>query len=133
MASFRRFEEILAWQKARVLRREIRQFRHIFDAAKDWGFQRQIGDAALSIMNNIAEGFGRFSDRDFAKFLAYSRSSAFEVQSMLYAGEDDGYFSADDRKRLYNLADEVIRMLSALIVSLVGKDPPPNKPQRRTN
>lgn len=122
MASFRRFEEIIAWQKARALRRRIAVFRPRFEAAKDWGFQRQIMDAALSVMNNIAEGFGRFRDREFAKFLGYSRSSAFEVQSMFYAGEDDGYFSPEERAALHAGAEEVVRLISALIVTLGGED-----------
>lgn len=124
MAAFRRFEDIIAWQKARVLRKAIRQFKGRFETAKDWGFQRQIMDAALSIMNNIAEGFGRFGNREFARFLGYARSSAFEVQSMFYAGEDDGYFTPDERSRLNEGVEEVVRLLTALIQSLGGEPPP---------
>lgn len=92
MAKIERFEDLVAWQKARELRRAVRQatagpqFRHEVD------FRSQIRRAALSVMSNVAEGFERGSRADFAHFLVMSKASCGEVRSLLYAGIDDGLF-----------------------------------------
>lgn len=67
-----------------------------FQQSKDFGFRDQIQRAAVSIMNNIAEGFERGSDPDFIRFLFISKSSAGEVRSMLYLARDLGYLEQKD-------------------------------------
>jgi four helix bundle protein len=79
MPTFKRFEDILAWQKARLVTNLIYSVTKSGDFTKDFGLRDQIRRASVSIMANIAEGFARRSDKDFAYFLNISRSSTAEV------------------------------------------------------
>jgi four helix bundle protein len=88
MGTITRFEEIHAWQKARELVREIYKTSNTNLFNKDYGLKDQIRRAAVSSMCNIAEGYGRKSDKDFAHFLDIARASALEVQSILYVALD---------------------------------------------
>jgi len=61
-------------------------------------------------MSNIAEGFARKGDRDFARFLDISRGSTVEVQSILYVAMDAGYIRREEFEKLYGIADEIVRL-----------------------
>lgn len=76
-----KFEDIIAWQKAQDLGVEVFS---VFGDLKYFGFRDQVCNAAVSISNNIAEGFDRSSDADFSRFLYIAIGSASEVKSMLY-------------------------------------------------
>ena len=82
--SFKRFEEIQAWQKARLATKRVYQVSREGDFAKGFGLCNQIRRAAVSVMANIAEGNGRRTNNDFASFLIQAHGSAAEVQSHLY-------------------------------------------------
>jgi len=90
MATAKQFEELIIWQESRIL---IKELYLLFEKNKDFSFRDQIQRAAVSIMNNIAEGFERDSKPDFIKFLFYSKSSCGEVRSMLYLALDLKYIS----------------------------------------
>ncbi len=97
MATAKRFEDLRVWQNARVLVVEVyRAFGRGTAGWRDLGFRDQIQRASLSIMNNIAEGFERGSDADFARFLHVAKGSCGEVRSMLYAAEDLRYLCASE-------------------------------------
>ena len=111
-----RFEEIHAWQEARIL------VQMVYDVIKENGtFKRdfrlvnQIQSAAVSVMSNIAEGFSRKSNKEFAQFLFISKSSAAEVQSQLYVALDQNYISEDTFEKIYAQADKVSKMNSNFI------------------
>jgi four helix bundle protein len=106
MATIERFEDIQAWQKARELVREIYQACTEGRLSRDFGLKDQICRAAVSTMSNIAEGFARHSDRDFAHFLDIARGSVMEVKSLLYVALDVDYLEKNRFERLYKLADE---------------------------
>src|ERR1041384_8378226 len=105
MASIKRFEEILDWQKAKELVREVYLVCAAGQFSRDFGLKDQICRAAVASMSNIAEGFGRKSGKDFAHFLDIARGSALEVQSLLYVARELKYISETDFGRLYKLAD----------------------------
>jgi len=88
MAAFRKFEDILAWQKARHSTLLVYKVTSKGDFAKDYDLRSQIRRACISIMANIAEGFGRHSDKEFANFINIAHGSATEVQSHLYIALD---------------------------------------------
>jgi len=88
--------------------------------AKDFGFRDQIQRASVSIMANIAEGFGRRSDKEFANFLNMAHGSASETQSHLYVAFDLGYLDQTSFDEVYILIDEVSRMTLALAQHLRG-------------
>ena len=114
MAGFQRFEDIKAWQKARELTKEIYLTTSDNLFAKDFGLRDQIRRASVSIMANIAEGFGRRTNKDFANFLVISHASAAETQSHLYIALDLNYISSEKFTELYQLLDEISRMTMAL-------------------
>jgi four helix bundle protein len=95
MASIEKFEDIEAWQKARELTREIYRVTNQGAFAKDFGLRDQIRRASVSIMSNIAEGFGRGGNREFIQFLSMAKGSVSEVQAQLYVAVDVGYITKD--------------------------------------
>jgi four helix bundle protein len=92
MGTIKRFEDLEIWQLARELSKLIYDD---FRSCKDFTFKNQIISAALSIMNNIAEGFSRDSDKEFKQFLNISKGSDGEVKSMYYVAEDQKYVSIE--------------------------------------
>jgi len=110
-----RFEEIKAWQKSRILVKEIyTEFRDL----KDYSFKNQIQRAVISVQNNIAEGFERRGNKELRQFLYISKGSSAEVRSMLYNALDLGYVKNDRFSNLYDKTEEVSKMLSGLIKKL---------------
>ena len=120
MATFKRFEDIQAWQKARKATRQIYLATAAGRFSQDFGLRDKIQRASVSVMANIAEGFGRHSDREFANFLNIAHSSVSEVQSHLYVALDLKYLSEATFAELYRLLDEVSRMTLALAKHLRG-------------
>src|SRR5688572_12776922 len=82
MATIQRFEDIRAWQAARKLTAAAYKCSREGAFARDFGLRDQFTRASVSVMNNIAEGFGRRSSREFARFLQIAKGSAVELQSM---------------------------------------------------
>src|SRR5688572_7420267 len=115
MATFKRFEDIQAWQKARKLVHQIYSLSGNSDFAKDFELRRQIRRSSTSIMSNIAEGQGRRTDRDFAHFLNISMGSLAETKSHMYLALDLGYVSEDVFAEVYEKLNEVGRMVFSLI------------------
>ncbi|MEX1104005.1 MAG: four helix bundle protein [Dehalococcoidia bacterium] len=101
-----RFEQSIAWQKARALNKVLYEFTLRAPCSSDWDFCRQLRRASLSIMNNIAEGFERHSLREQQHFLTISKGSAGEVRSMVYVGLDVGHFNQDEFGRLKSQVEE---------------------------
>lgn len=93
MASFKSFEEIEAWQKARLLTKKVYPITNSGSFAKDYSLRDQIRRAVVSIMSNIPEGFGRGGSREFLQFLSMAKGSAAEVISHFIVAMDLGYVS----------------------------------------
>ena len=99
-----RFEDIEAWQLARVLTRKVYGLARKPRFVKDYGLKSQIQDAAGSSMHNIAEGFDSETNAEFIRFLRYAKRSCSEVQSGLYVALDEDYITADEFKDAYEQA-----------------------------
>ena len=91
MATFKRFEEMHSWQSARDLVKLVYEVTKQSGFNRDFALRDQIRRAVISVMSNIAEGFGTGTDADFVRFLGYARRSTSETQSQLYAALDQGY------------------------------------------
>ena len=115
MASIERFEDIEAWQKARELTREIYRITNQGAFVKDFGLRDQIRRAAVSIMSNIAEGFGRGGNKEFIQFLSTAKGSASEVEAQLYVALDAEYITEDQFQQLYGLAQSSGKMIGGFI------------------
>ena len=120
MGHIGRFEELIAWQKARALTKAVYDVTRDDRFARDFGLTGQIQRAAVSIMSNIAEGFERDSRAEFYRFLTIAKASCAEVRSQLYIALDIGYINQSDFSRLKSHAEEVSRIIGGLRVS-VGK------------
>ena len=102
-----RFEDIEAWQLARELTRKVYRLTEKPRFAKDYGLKRQMQEAAGSSMHNIAEGFDSETNREFIRFLRYSKRSCTEVQSELYVALDEGYISLEEFEDVYDQARRI--------------------------
>ena len=107
-----KFEDILAWQKARMLTKNIYASTREGAFAKDFGLKDQLQRASVSTMANIAEGFERGGDREFLQFLSNSKGSCGEVKSHMYVALDLNYISEVTFRELYDNATEVSRLVS---------------------
>ena len=114
------FEEIPVYQKSKELCVEIYRLNDS-KFQKDFGFKDQMQRAAISVMNNIAEGFERGSDKDFVKFLYYSKGSVGEVRSLLNVAVELGYMEIEHYNRLKNDCLEISKQLSNFIKFLATK------------
>ncbi|MCX6164862.1 MAG: four helix bundle protein [Ignavibacteriae bacterium] len=110
-----RFEDIVSWQRAKNLTVEIYK---TFENQKDFSFKSQIQRASLSIMNNIAEGFERKTNKEFMQFLFIAKGSAGEVRSMLYLALELKYINNDQFKKLFDEVIIISKMLSNFIKTL---------------
>lgn len=120
MATIKRFEDIQAWQKAREVTRLVYAVTKSSEFSRDFSLRDQIRRSSVSIMANIAEGFARRSDKDFAHFLNISRSSCAEVQSHLYVAIDQNYLSEVEFRAIYDKTDEVSKMIFGFAKHLIS-------------
>jgi len=121
MAKVERFEDLRCWQEARILVREIYLLSDKGKLAKDFDTRSQLRRAALSVMNNIAEGFGKYSNKEFIRYLDIANNSASEVKSILYVLHDLHYASEEEIRQLQTQTDKTKSMCLALIKYLVKK------------
>lgn len=113
-----KFEELIAWQKARELAREVYALSADGKFARDYGLRDQIRRAAVSVMSNLAEGFDRGSRAEFHQFLVVAKGSCAEVRSQLHVALDVGYMSQKQFERVLKKAEEVSRIIGALRASV---------------
>ena len=121
MATFKKFEDILAWQKSRQATKLVYEITNQGNFAKDFGLRDQIRRSSVSVMANIAEGFGRRSNKEFSNFLNFAHGSIAETQSHLYIALDLNYLNRNDFSELYKIYDEDSRMVMSLSQHLRNK------------
>jgi four helix bundle protein len=113
-----RFEDFIAWQKARRLTAEIYKVTNKGYFSRDFGLKDQIRRAAVSSMSNLAEGFERGRPGEFHQFLSIAKGSCAELRTQLYVALDAGYLDSSEFEVLMNQATEVGRILGGLRVSV---------------
>jgi four helix bundle protein len=118
MSKIKKFEDLIAWEKARELTKEIYTITRQGDFAKDYGLAGQMQRAAVSIMSNIAEGFERGGRGEFQQFLSIAKASCAELRSQLYVALDIGYVDQNRFSKLLEQAEEVGRIVGGLRVSV---------------
>ena len=118
-----RFEDLIAWQKARLLTRAVYQITKGTYFLKDASLANQMQRASVSVMANLAEGFERSSRLDFHRFIVIAKSSCAELRSHLYVALDSGYLTQDAFNKITEAATEVSKILGGLkkAVRLDGK------------
>jgi len=115
MAAIQRLEQIECWQSARRLAGAVYSVCRDGDLGRDFALRDQLQRAAVSVMANIAEGFGRQGRKEFLQFLRIARGSCTEVQSHLYLASDAGLISRETFADLQEQADHTGRKISAFI------------------
>ncbi len=113
-----RFEDFIAWQKARKLTSEIYKVTNHGEFGSDFGLKNQIRRAAVSSMSNLAEGFERGRPTEFHQFLSVAKGSCAELRSQLYVALDAGYLNLPTFEALMTQATEVGQILGGLRVSV---------------
>jgi four helix bundle protein len=110
MSTVKSFEDLVCWQKGRILTKEIyKNFKH----CNDLGFRDQIQRAGVSIISNIAEGFERGTQQEFLNYLFIAKGSAGEVRAQLYVALDIGYLNMETFKYLNGLAEECSKLIQS--------------------
>jgi four helix bundle protein len=109
-----RFEELVAWQKARALVREVYRLSSQRAFSSDFALRDQIRRAAISVPSNIAEGFERWHRTEFRRFLTIARASCAELRTQLYIANDVGYITDKALSGALAEAEEVARIIGKL-------------------
>lgn len=115
MASFQKFTDIDAWQATRELTSLTYVATKSGEFSRDFALRDQIRRASISIMANIAEGFGRSGSGEFIQFLGVAKGSACEVSSQVYVALDQGYISQPEFERLNELAERTVNLIGGLM------------------
>jgi four helix bundle protein len=121
MSDIKTFEDLDCWKYGRELTVLVYKATKSAMQERDFGFADQMRRAAISVMNNIAEGFERDSNVDYARFLYIAKASAGEVRSMAYAGLDLGYFTQPQFDQLFQLSTRCSKTTWGLIKSVTKK------------
>ena len=113
-----RFEKLEVWQKAVQFADEVYLLTSKFPDAERFGLTSQMRRSAVSVSSNIAEGCGRSTDKEFARFVEIGYGSLMECVSQAHIAKSQGLLSAGENDNLHRLAEELSRMLSGLRNSL---------------
>jgi four helix bundle protein len=118
MSRIGRFEDLIAWQKARRLTKTIYDVSNSGKFKTDFGLRDQIRRAAVSAMSNIAEGFDRAGRAEFHHFLVIAKGSCAEVRSQLYVAFDAQLISKAQFDEIIEIAEETSRIINGLRASV---------------
>ena len=115
MEKAKRFEDLWIWQQARELVKNVyKDFSSGSNGFRDYGFKDQIQRAGVSVMNNIAEGFERKTNTEFARYLDIAKGSCGEVRSMYYTAEDLDYVQTDISENRRNTLKQIAAGIASL-------------------
>lgn len=114
------FRNLVVWQKAHALVLEVYQLSHSFPREELFGLTSQMRRCGVSVPSNIAEGCGRGSDADFARFLVIAMGSTSELEYQLLLARDLGYVETTHHQSMQDKTIEVKRMLASLIQRVQG-------------
>src|SRR5688572_15401971 len=120
MATYKSFEQLDIWKKARVFANHIHSQTVEGGFSRDFALKDQINKSGGSIMDNIAEGFERGGTKEFVMFLSYAKGSAGEARSQLYRAYDRSYLDDAAFNSLRDEALEISRGISGFIAYLKG-------------
>jgi four helix bundle protein len=116
------FRNLKVWEKAHALTLMVYRVTIKFPKPEIYGLTAQIRSSSASIATNIAEGCGRGSDPDFARFLQMAMGSVSETDYQLLLAHDLGYLDQAEYSKMNNQVDEIKRMLATLILKVRGPE-----------
>jgi four helix bundle protein len=113
--TIRRFEDLEGWKRARELTTCIYKTSNGELFRRDFSLRDQLRRSGVSIMANIAEGFGRKGKAEFSRFLTIAQASSFELRSHLYVALDTGYLDQEHFQELFGMATRVENLIGGLL------------------
>ncbi len=117
------YRDLIVWQKAMVLARQVYGLSEQLPSREAYGLIAQVRRAAVSVASNIAEGHGRLTDTQFRHFLGNARGSLNEMQTQLELATDLNYLKREAVHQIMDQCSEVARLLNGLIASLRHANP----------
>ena len=109
------FKDLLAWQKSLTLAKKVYQVTGNFPTEERFGLVNQMRRCAVSIPSNIAEGYGRGSDKELLRFLYVALGSSNELETQLILSLELSFMKEEDSRMLQGLNTEVNKMILSLI------------------
>jgi four helix bundle protein len=122
LPTIKSFEELPVWKDARKFANKIYNLTKKFLKVENYGLTSQITRATVSIGSNIAEGFDRYSKKDFIRFLIIARGSISEIQNNLYIALDLKYINQNDFQETYALSKDLGKQINGFIKYLRSYD-----------
>ncbi|CAN5443688.1 four helix bundle protein [soil metagenome] len=122
MATIKRFYDLEGWKKARTLNLEIYKMTRTENFKKDFILVDQVRRASVSIMANLAEGFGRKGNKEFLQFISIAEGSLCELQSHLFISLDVEYVSESVFQKLFEMTEETQRIIFGFAEYLRNSD-----------
>ena len=132
MAGWKDFREIAAWRLARELKLQVDVFLQRPDVKRKYSLADQLSDAARSGPSNIAEGFGKFGNKEFARYMRIAKASEVEVLNHLIDLHDQRLITEDELMSAEHLARRALKAAVGLIQHLESTPDPP-RPKKRTD
>lgn len=115
------YRDLIVWQKSKQLVTTVYELTKDFPSSEIYGLTSQIRRSSISVPSNIAEGYGRKSNQDFARFLQISKGSLFELQTQMEIAKNLAYLKQTDLNSFNESSLEIEKMLGSLISKLLKK------------
>ncbi|MDP5121999.1 MAG: four helix bundle protein [Spirosomaceae bacterium] len=122
MATITKFEDLTIWKEARIYCQKVHFITEIEPFKRDYKFKNQIESSSGSIMDNIAEGFGRGGKKEFHQFLSIANGSCSESKSQLYRALDFEYLNQEHFEELKTMNEDIHKMINGLMKYLRNSD-----------
>lgn len=127
MAQIKRFEDLIIWQKARLICQKVYILTKKSGFSNDFELIKQCRRSSGSIMDNIAEGYERDGNKEFIQFLSIAKGSCGELRSQIYRAFDNQYISQEEFDMMMSDTLEESRMIQGFINTLKNTDFKGNK------
>ena len=118
MPRTRHFRDLIVWQKAMELAREVYLLTEEFPKSETFGLRMQMRRSAVSVASHIADGHGRLTDADLRKSLGTARGALYEFETQNDLASDMGFIDRDSAGKLLELATETAKLINGLLGSL---------------
>ncbi|MCH4822350.1 four helix bundle protein [Gramella lutea] len=122
MAHYQNFEELEIYKLARAQCMKVWKLINETDLSKDYKLKDQINGSSGSVMDNIAEGFGRGGNKEFIQFLSFARGSNHETIAQLQRALDRNYISLDEYNKLLDKSELLNEQISKFMNYLKSSD-----------